>query len=39
LEQIVPHLDNRGVDEGLRILTAAGIVRPVARLRPFAVLT
>ena len=38
-EHAVSHLDNQGVDEGLRILTAAGIVRPVARLRPFAVLT
>lgn len=36
---IVPHLDSAGVDEGLRILTAHRVVRPVARLRPFAVLT
>jgi len=34
----VPHLDSRGVDEGLRILTDHDLVRPVARLRPFAVL-
>jgi tRNA-splicing ligase RtcB len=35
---VVPHLDSRGVDEGLRILTDHDLVRPVARLRPFAVL-
>jgi len=35
----VPHLDSRGVEEGLRILMRHDIVRPVARLRPFAVLT
>src|SRR5205085_444301 len=35
---VVPHLDSRGVDEGLRILTDNDLVRPVARLRPFAVL-
>lgn len=35
----VPHLDDRGVEEGLNILTANGLVRPVARMRPFAVLT
>ena len=35
----VPHLDSRGVEEGLRILVRHDIVRPVARLRPFAVLT
>jgi RNA-splicing ligase RtcB len=34
----VPHLDSRGVDEGLRILTEHDLVRPVAKLRPFAVL-
>jgi tRNA-splicing ligase RtcB len=33
-----PHLDNRGVDEALSILSGHGIVRPVARLRPFSVL-
>ena len=38
-EERVSHLDDRGVDEGLRILVDAGIVRPVARLRPFAGLT
>jgi tRNA-splicing ligase RtcB (3'-phosphate/5'-hydroxy nucleic acid ligase) len=35
----VPHLDDRGVDEALRILVSNGLVRPVARVRPFAVLT
>jgi tRNA-splicing ligase RtcB len=35
----VPHLDDRGVDEALGILTGNGLVRPVARMRPFAVLT
>lgn len=35
---VVPHLDDKGVNEGLRILVANGLVRPVARLRPFAVL-
>jgi RNA-splicing ligase RtcB len=34
----VPQLDDRGVDDVLRILMSHGIVRPVARLRPFAVL-
>ena len=34
----VEQFDDRGVDEALRILAANGIVRPVARLRPFAVL-
>jgi tRNA-splicing ligase RtcB (3'-phosphate/5'-hydroxy nucleic acid ligase) len=34
----VPHLDDRGIDEAVRILSAQDIVRPVARLRPFAVL-
>jgi tRNA-splicing ligase RtcB len=34
----VEHLDNRGVDEALNILRDEDIVRPVARLRPFAVL-
>lgn len=32
------HLDDHGVDETVRILNAYDIVRPVARLRPFAVL-
>jgi tRNA-splicing ligase RtcB len=36
--RVVRHLDDRGVDETLRILTAHDIVRPVARMRPFAVL-
>jgi tRNA-splicing ligase RtcB (3'-phosphate/5'-hydroxy nucleic acid ligase) len=35
----VEQLDDHGVDEALRILTSHGIVRPVARLRPFAVLS
>jgi RNA-splicing ligase RtcB len=35
---VVPHLDDNGVNEGLRILASNNIVRPVARLRPFAVL-
>ena len=35
---VVPHLDDNGVNEGLRILAASHLVRPVARLRPFAVL-
>jgi tRNA-splicing ligase RtcB (3'-phosphate/5'-hydroxy nucleic acid ligase) len=34
----VPQLDDRGVDEALKILVKHEIVRPVARLRPFAVL-
>jgi tRNA-splicing ligase RtcB (3'-phosphate/5'-hydroxy nucleic acid ligase) len=34
----VPQLDDRGVDEALRILVGERVVRPVARLRPFAVL-
>jgi RNA-splicing ligase RtcB len=34
----VPQLDDRGVDEALAILRGHDIVRPVARLRPFAVL-
>jgi tRNA-splicing ligase RtcB (3'-phosphate/5'-hydroxy nucleic acid ligase) len=34
----VPHLDDRGVDEGLRALVDHDVLRPVARLRPFAVL-
>jgi tRNA-splicing ligase RtcB len=34
----VRQLDDRGIDEALRILIAQDIVRPVARLRPFAVL-
>jgi tRNA-splicing ligase RtcB (3'-phosphate/5'-hydroxy nucleic acid ligase) len=34
----VPQLDDRGVDETLRILAAHDVLRPIARLRPFAVL-
>jgi tRNA-splicing ligase RtcB len=34
----VPQLDDRGVDEAVRILEKSDVVRPVARLRPFAVL-
>jgi RNA-splicing ligase RtcB len=35
---VVPHFDDNGVNEGLGILVANNLVRPVARLRPFAVL-
>jgi tRNA-splicing ligase RtcB (3'-phosphate/5'-hydroxy nucleic acid ligase) len=35
----VPHLDDRGVNEALGILVGHGLVRAVARMRPFAVLT
>jgi tRNA-splicing ligase RtcB len=34
----VRQLDDRGIDEAVAILGASDIVRPVARLRPFAVL-
>jgi tRNA-splicing ligase RtcB len=34
----VAHLDDRGVDEALAILVENGLCRPVARLRPLAVL-
>ena len=34
----VPQLDDCGVDEALAILTGGGLVRPVARMRPIAVL-
>ena len=34
----VGHLDDRGVDEALSILTRNGLVTPVARMRPAAVL-
>jgi tRNA-splicing ligase RtcB len=34
----VPQLDDRGIDAALAILTHNGLVRPVARLRPVAVL-
>ncbi|MGO4598872.1 RtcB family protein [Terrabacter sp. 2RAF25] len=33
-----PHLDDHGVDAALSVLTRHRIVRPVARMRPFAVL-
>jgi tRNA-splicing ligase RtcB (3'-phosphate/5'-hydroxy nucleic acid ligase) len=36
--QRVPHLDDRGVNEALKILTDNDLVRPVARMRPLAVL-
>jgi tRNA-splicing ligase RtcB len=36
---VVPHLDDEGVNEGLRILTGNDLVQPVARLHPFAVLS
>lgn len=35
----VPHLDDHGVNEALGILTGYDLVRPVARMRPFAVLS
>ncbi len=34
----VPQFDDRGIDDTLAVLVAHDIVRPVARLRPFAVL-
>jgi tRNA-splicing ligase RtcB len=33
-----PQLDDNGVNEGLAILTGANVIRPVARMRPLAVL-
>jgi tRNA-splicing ligase RtcB len=33
-----PHYDDRGIDEAVRILREHDVLRPVARLRPFAVL-
>jgi tRNA-splicing ligase RtcB (3'-phosphate/5'-hydroxy nucleic acid ligase) len=36
--QEVEHLDDNGVNAALGVLTEHGLVRPVARLRPFAVL-
>ena len=36
--ELVPHLDDRGIDAALAILTRHDLVRPVARLRPLAVL-
>jgi RNA-splicing ligase RtcB len=35
---VEPHLDDRGVNEAIGILTGHGLVRPVARLRPVGVL-
>jgi hypothetical protein len=35
----VPQLDDRGVNEALAILVQNGLCRPVARLRPMAVLS
>ena len=35
----VPHIDDNGVNEALGILTGHDLVKPVARMRPFAVLT
>jgi len=35
---VVDHLDDRGVGEALDILVRNGLVTPVARMRPFAVL-
>ncbi len=34
----LPHLDDRGVDDVMTTLITNGVLRPVARLRPFAVL-
>jgi tRNA-splicing ligase RtcB len=36
--ELVPQLDDRGVNEALSILWGHGIARPVARVRPIAVL-
>jgi hypothetical protein len=36
--EVVPQLDDRGVNEALDILRGHGIARPVARVRPIAVL-
>ncbi len=36
---LVDQVDDRGVDEALAILVRNGLVRPVARMRPLAVLT
>jgi tRNA-splicing ligase RtcB len=35
----VPHLDDAGIDAVVELLRDRGIIRPVARLRPFAGLT
>lgn len=37
--EALPHLDDRGVDTALSVLATNGLVRPVARMRPLAVLT
>jgi hypothetical protein len=34
----VDHLDDNGVNEVLNVLVHGGLVRPVARMRPLAVL-
>jgi tRNA-splicing ligase RtcB len=36
--EIVAQLDDRGVDEALKVLTSNDLLKPVARMRPFAVL-
>lgn len=36
--ELVPHLDDRGLDAALAILVRHDLVRPVARMRPLAVL-
>jgi RNA-splicing ligase RtcB len=36
--QRVPHSDDRGVDAAMSVLRSNGLVRPVARMRPLAVL-
>jgi tRNA-splicing ligase RtcB len=36
--RMVEHFDDRGIDDTLSVLTEHDIVRPVVRLRPFAVL-
>jgi RNA-splicing ligase RtcB len=36
--EVVPHLDDNGIDAALAILTGHEIVHPVARMRPLAVL-
>ena len=35
---VVEHFDNHGVDAALDVLVRNGLVRPVARMRPLAVL-
>jgi hypothetical protein len=34
----MPHSDDRGVDAAMSVLRVNGLVRPVARMRPLAVL-